>query len=67
MCNEGKIDRIIRVVLGLAIIGWGVAAQNYWGAVGLVPLLTGAIGICPLYLPFGINTGCHKKESSDNS
>jgi hypothetical protein len=67
MCNEGKIDRIVRVVLGLAIIGWGVAAQNYWGAVGLVPLLTGAIGICPLYLPLGINTGCHKKESSDNS
>ncbi|WP_456453061.1 YgaP family membrane protein [Hydrogenimonas sp.] len=65
MCNEGKIDRIVRVVLGLAIIGWGVAAQNWWGAVGLVPLLTGAIGFCPLYLPFKIDTGC-KVNQSDN-
>ncbi|WP_456323866.1 YgaP family membrane protein [Hydrogenimonas sp.] len=67
MCNEGKIDRIVRVVLGLAIIGWGVAAQNWWGAVGLVPLLTGAVGICPLYIPFGIDTGCHKEKESENS
>ncbi|WP_300363090.1 DUF2892 domain-containing protein [Hydrogenimonas sp.] len=67
MCNEGKIDRIVRIVLGLAIIGWGVAAQNWWGAVGLVPLVTGAVGICPLYLPLGINTGCHKGDGSDKS
>jgi len=67
MCNEGKIDRIVRVVLGLAIIGWGVAAQNWWGAVGLVPLLTGALGVCPLYLPLGINTGCRTEEKSSES
>jgi len=64
MCNEGKADRIVRVILGLVIVGWGFAAKNWWGAVGLIPLLTGAVGICPLYLPFGINTGCKvgKKE-----
>ena len=67
MCNEGKADRIVRVVLGLAIIGWGVAAQNWWGAVGLVPLLTGAVGFCPLYLPFKINTGCEVKTSDEKT
>jgi len=65
MCNEGKIDRIVRVVLGLAIIGWGVAEKNWWGAVGLVPLLTGAIGFCPLYLPLGLNTGCEVKQNEN--
>jgi len=67
MCNEGKMDRIVRVAVGLVIIGWGVASKNWWGAIGLVPLLTGAVGICPLYLPFKIDTGCHKTEASDNS
>ena len=65
MCNEGKADRIVRVVLGLALIGWGVAAQNWWGAVGLVPLLTGAIGFCPLYLPLKIDTGCKTKTTEE--
>ncbi len=55
--NVGTIDRVIRAVLGLVIIGWGVWAQNWWGAVGIVPLATAAIGLCPAYLPFGLNTG----------
>ncbi|WP_353661625.1 DUF2892 domain-containing protein [Hydrogenimonas sp. SS33] len=67
MCNEGKADRIVRVVLGFVIIGWGVVAHNWWGAVGLVPLLTGAIGFCPLYLPLGINTGCKVEHSEENT
>jgi hypothetical protein len=65
MCNEGKIDRIVRIVLGLAIIGWGLMEKNWWGAVGLVPLATGAIGFCPLYLPFGLNTGCKVKQNEN--
>jgi hypothetical protein len=32
-------------------------AQNWWGAIGIVPLLTATIGWCPAYAPFGINTG----------
>ncbi len=66
MCNEGKVDRIVRVILGIVIIGWGVVAQNWWGAVGLVPLLTGAIGFCPIYLPFKIDTGC-KTETTEET
>lgn len=55
--NVGTIDRAIRAVAGLALIGWGVATQNWWGAIGLVLLGTAAIGWCPAYLPFGIKTG----------
>lgn len=60
MCNTGNIDRVIRVVIGLAIIAWGVMSENWLGAIGVVPLLTAAIGFCPLYTLLGINTGCKK-------
>ena len=54
--NVGSVDRIIRVVLGLAIIAAGVYYRSWWGALGAVPLLTATIGWCPAYLPFGIST-----------
>jgi len=54
--NESSVDRILRVVLGLAIIAAGVFFHSWWGAIGVVPLLTAAIGWCPLYSLFGINT-----------
>lgn len=54
--NEGNLDRIIRVVLGLIIIGIGIYNQSWWGAVGLLPLLTGLMGYCALYSVLGINT-----------
>jgi len=58
-CNVGGIDRQVRVVVGLAIIGAGFYFQSWWGAVGVVPLFTAAIGWCPAYLPFGISS--HKE------
>lgn len=54
--NVGSLDRLVRVVLGLAIIGAGAYYRSWWGALGAVPLLTAAIGWCPVYLPFGIST-----------
>jgi hypothetical protein len=54
--NVGGIDRIVRIVAGLALIGWGVTTQNWWGAIGAVPLLTALIGWCPAYAPFGISS-----------
>lgn len=54
--NVGAADRIVRVILGLALIGWGVTAKSWWGAIGVVPLFTAALGWCPAYLPFGIST-----------
>lgn len=58
--NVGNIDRVIRIILGIAIIAVGIIYKSWWGAVGLVPLLTGLIRTCPLYLPCGIST--NKKE-----
>ncbi len=54
--NIGGIDRILRLVVGVALLAWGYMNQNWWGAVGIIPLFTGAIGWCPLYLPLGLNT-----------
>ncbi|MCW8906265.1 MAG: DUF2892 domain-containing protein [Sedimenticola sp.] len=54
--NVGSIDRVIRALAGIGLIAWGVAAQNWWGAIGIIPLFTAAIGWCPAYLPFGISS-----------
>lgn len=54
--NEGKADRIVRAVAGIAIIAAGVQYGSWWGAVGIVPLLTSAMGWCPLYTLLGVNT-----------
>ena len=64
MCfNAGIADRIVRVVAGLGLIAFGLINENLIiTAVGVVPLLTGAIGFCPIYPIFKLNTGC-KKES----
>lgn len=57
MKNEGAVDRIIRVVIGLAILSLTITGpQSMWGLVGLVPLITGLIGFCPLYKILGLNS-----------
>jgi len=64
--NIGTIDRIIRIVAGVAIGVLGLAYNSWLGLIGLVPLLTAGIGVCPLYLPFGISTrkaSTHKAEA----
>ena len=61
--NEGKIDRILRVVAGAALISLVfVGPQTAWGWIGLVPLITGLIGNCPVYSVLGLNT-CGMKKS----
>lgn len=55
--NEGSLDRVIRVVAGLAILSLAfVGPQTPWAYLGLVPLLTGVVGFCPAYALFGIRT-----------
>lgn len=62
MKNMGNIDRIIRTILGIALVAAAVVLQiqigRFWwlGIPGVVFLLTSAISTCPLYLPFGIST-----------
>lgn len=54
--NVGTVDRVIRVVVGLALIAYGVMNSSWIGAIGLVPLATAAMGWCPAYLPIGLST-----------
>ena len=55
--NEGTIDRVLRVGLGVALIALVfVGPQTPWGWLGLVPLLTGLVGFCPLYRLVGVNS-----------
>jgi hypothetical protein len=55
--NEGTIDRALRIIAGLGILSLVfVGPQTPWGWIGLVPLVTGLIGVCPVYSIFGIRT-----------
>jgi hypothetical protein len=72
--NEGLLDRIVRVVLGMVLLpigliwwfgglpGTGSAAGLVAAGLGLLGLLTGISGVCPLYIPFGISTLEKEKE-----
>ena len=55
--NEGVIDRSLRVILGLVLIGLAATGTvGLWGYIGVIPLITGAIGMCPIYSLLGINS-----------
>ena len=54
--NVGGIDRILRIIVGLALIGVAVSGVSVWGWIGVVPLATGLIKFCPLYSILGFNT-----------
>ena len=55
--NVGTIDRLIRIVIGVALIGLTLSGSiGVWGWIGVVPLLTAALGSCPLYTVLGFST-----------
>ncbi len=60
--NVGMIDRILRVVVGLALIAYAIplgfpdTGWNWVGWIGVIPLLTAALGVCPAYNLLGIST-----------
>lgn len=60
--NVGSIDRILRFIVGLGILGAGYYFKSWWGLVGLGPILTGVFRFCPAYLPFGLSTCGLKKD-----
>ncbi|MFO1337126.1 MAG: DUF2892 domain-containing protein [Burkholderiaceae bacterium] len=60
--NVGGIDRVLRIVVGLALIGLALTGTiGAWGWIGLVPLLTAALGTCPLYSVLGFSS-CPMKQ-----
>ena len=55
--NVGGFDRILRVVVGVVLVALAATGTvGAWGFIGIVPILTGAIGWCPAYLPFGFSS-----------
>ncbi len=62
--NVGGIDRILRIVVGLVLIGLAATGTvGWWGWLGIVLLATGAIGWCPPYAIFGFNTCATKNRA----
>jgi Protein of unknown function (DUF2892) len=62
--NVGGLDKIVRIVAGAALIALAVTGTiGAWGWIGIVPLATGLLGICPLYSILGVNT-CPLKKAS---
>jgi len=61
--NMGKVDRALRIVVGLVLISLVfVGPKAAWGWIGIVPLVTSLSGTCPLYTVFGWST-CQAKET----
>ena len=59
--NVGRMDRVLRVALGIAMAAIGLfvlkgTTGTLIGIIGLIPLVTGLVGFCPLYLPFKFST-----------
>jgi len=60
--NVGKLDRVARVIVGAGLVAWAATSGPVWAWIGVIPLATGAIGMCPLYSLVGINT-CPRDKS----
>ncbi len=57
MTNEGTLDRTIRVVLGLAVLSLAfIGPRTPFGYIGIIPVVTGLLGFCPLYRLLGLST-----------
>lgn len=59
--NVGGVDRVLRIVAGLALITWALLGGPVWAWIGIAPLATGLLNFCPAYGIFGIST-CKIKQ-----
>ena len=59
--DMGGLDRIVRALAGIALVGWALSGGPVWAWIGVLPLLTAATGRCPAYVPFGFST-CAKPK-----
>jgi hypothetical protein len=64
MKNVGGVDKILRIVVGLALIAVAAMGITPWAWIGVVPLATGLLNWCPAYTLFGLNTN-GKKETGE--
>lgn len=62
--NEHPLERVARLILGLGLVALAATGTiGAWGYIGVVPILTGVAGTCPLYSVFGLST-CPVKKAS---
>ncbi len=54
--NVGGVDKAIRIIAGIVIIGLGIYLKSWWGLIGVAVLATGLLNFCALYVPLGIST-----------
>ncbi len=55
--NEGTLDRVLRVIVGALVLSLAfVGPKTPWAYIGLIPLVTGLIGYCPVYSLLGVKT-----------
>lgn len=55
--NVGTVDRTLRIVIGLVLIGLAATGRvGAWGCIGMLPLLTGLVRVCPAYSVLGVKT-----------
>ncbi|KHF25073.1 YgaP family membrane protein [Solemya velum gill symbiont] len=57
--NVGSVDRVLRALVGIALIAWAVTGGPVWAWIGVIPLATALFKFCPAYAILGINT-CRK-------
>jgi hypothetical protein len=53
-CNVGKTEQVLRIALGSTIVLTGLLNKNWWGLLGIAPIITGATRYCPLNAALGI-------------
>lgn len=54
--NVGGIDKILRIVVGIALVAWAILGGPVWAWIGVLPIITGVMGWCPAYTLIGLNT-----------
>ena len=60
--NVGGIDKILRIVVGIALVAWAIFGGPVWAWIGVLPIITGVMGWCPAYTLIGLNTCPLKKK-----
>lgn len=61
LANVGTLDRVVRIVAGIALVAWALMGGPVWAWIGVLPLATGLFKICPAYSLLGINSCGMKK------
>jgi hypothetical protein len=59
--NVGSIDRVLRLVVGAGLVAWALMGGPVWAWIGVIPLATAALGLCPLYSVLGLSTCAIRK------